>query len=226
MLIAGGEAWLKDRGCGRSWGRFWDSTPAGDMAPWKPKPGDLACDGEETCEVGVAWNCGEGTPYAPSRCEIPNASGFAAMPAGCRWLRAPAGAVLGGMGLALGGAPGAPVFNRSSACTSMPRVGVSEGSEGQGRVGEGAIPFSSKMRSSSEFLYRSIKHSSAALRWLCCKLCRDSSLRLMVVSSWRIYSVLRSRKAAWAWRLRCLRSSEVAYIWGRVRIGRRDCHTV
>lgn len=60
----------------------------------------------------------------------------------------------------------------------------------------GYIPFSNRMRSSKEFLYRSIRHSSAALRWLCCRLCKDSSLRLMVVSSCRIYSVRRSRKAA------------------------------
>lgn len=87
---------------------------------WKPNPGDLACDGEETCEVGVAWNCGDGMPYAPSRWDMPNASDLEAMPAGWRWLRAPVGAALGGMWFALGGAPGAPVFKRSSACTSMP----------------------------------------------------------------------------------------------------------
>ena len=95
------------------------------MAPWKPKPGDLACEGEETWEVGVAWNCGDGMPYAPSRCDIPNVSGFEAMPAGCRFERAPTalGADFGGIGFALGGAPGAPVFKRSSACTSMPDGG-------------------------------------------------------------------------------------------------------
>lgn len=93
------------------------------MAPWNPKLGDLACEGEETWEVGVAWNCGDGIPYAASRCDMPNVSGFEAMPAGCRWFgRAPTAlsAAFGAIGFALG-APGAPVFRRSSACTSMPR---------------------------------------------------------------------------------------------------------
>jgi hypothetical protein len=65
MLMPGGEVWwLKLRGCGSSCGRFvpCESTATGEMAPWKPKPGDLACDGDETWEVGVAWNCGDGMP--------------------------------------------------------------------------------------------------------------------------------------------------------------------
>lgn len=71
-------------------------------------------------------------------------------------------------------------------------------------------PFSIRILSRSEFLYRSIRHSSAALLWLCCRDWRVSSLRLMVDSSCLMYSVLRSRKAAWACLLRCLRSSDVA----------------
>lgn len=74
----------------------------------------------------------------------------------------------------------------------------------------GNSPFSSRILSSNEFLYRSIKHSSAAVRWLCCRDCRPSSLRLMVASKWRMYSVRRSRKAAWACLFRCFRSSDVA----------------
>lgn len=74
-------------------------------------------------------------------------------------------------------------------------------------------PFSSRTRSSNEFLYRSIKHSSAALRWLCCKFCKFSSWCLMVFSSCLMYSVRRSRKAACACLFLCLRSSDVAYIW-------------
>src|SRR4051794_40881614 len=58
-----------------------------------------------------------------------------------------------------------------------------------------------------------MRHSSAALRWLFCRFCSVSSWCLMVLSSCLMYSVLRSRKAACAWRLRCLRSSEVAYIF-------------
>ena len=141
MLIAGGDVWsLKVRGWGNSCGRPLpcDSTPTGDMPPWKPKPGDLACDGEETCELGVAWNCGDGTPYAPSRCDMPNASDLEAMLAGCLCPgRGPAGpgADLGGPGLALAEEPGAPVFSRSSACTSMPvESRVSHGRRGGGMV--------------------------------------------------------------------------------------------
>lgn len=78
------------------------------------------------------------------------------------------------------------------------------------------VPFSRRIRSSNEFLYRSIRHSSAALRWLCCSVCRVSSLTLMVLSSCFMYSVRRSRNAAWACLFRCLRSSEVAYIWQAV----------
>lgn len=62
-------------------------------------------------------------------------------------------------------------------------------------------------------MYLNIRHSSAAVRWLCCKLARFSSCCCMVVSSCLMYSVRRSRKAAWACRFRCLRSSDVAYIW-------------
>lgn len=55
-------------------------------------------------------------PYGPSRCEE-------AIPGGCLCAaRGPLGPVadFGGMALAFAGAPGAPVFRRSSACTSMP----------------------------------------------------------------------------------------------------------
>ena len=107
-------------------------------------------------------------------------------------------------------------FFLSSACTSMP-----SGASFQHRPWHTprrfgrlmfCLPFSRRMRSSSEFLYRSIRHSSAAERWLCCRFCSVSSWCLMVVSSCLMYSVRRSRKAAWACRLRCFRSSEVAYI--------------
>jgi len=57
-----------------------------------------------------------------------------------------------------------------------------------------------------------MRHSSAAVRWLCWRLVRVSSFCLIVASSCLIYSVRRSRKAACACLLRCLRSSEVAYI--------------
>ena len=75
------------------------------------------------------------------------------------------------------------------------------------------LPFSSKIRSRREFLYRSIKHSSAAARWLACRLCNVSSRCWMVASNCLIYSVRRSRNAAWACRFLCLRSSDVAYIY-------------
>jgi hypothetical protein len=78
------------------------------------------------------------------------------------------------------------------------------------------LPFSSKILSSREFLYRSIRHSSAAVRCVICRFCKVSSWCFMVLSSCLMYSVRRSRKAAWAWRLRCLRSSEVAYILRRL----------
>lgn len=168
MLMPGGEVWLlKVRGCGNSWGRpFCESTPTGDMPPWKPNPGDLTWDGEDTCEVGVAWNCGDATPYAPSRCDMPKASGLEAIPAGCLCPgRGPGGpgADLGGIGFAFAEAPGAPVFKRSSACTSIP--GLSSQSFGvQLMVWEVDPPFSRRIRSNREFLYRNIKHSSAALR--------------------------------------------------------------
>lgn len=77
------------------------------------------------------------------------------------------------------------------------------------------VPFSNKILSSKEFLYRSIRHSSAANLWLCCKLWSASSCCLIVVSSCLMYSVRRSLKAACAWRFLCLRSSEVAYIFIR-----------
>lgn len=77
-------------------------------------------------------------------------------------------------------------------------------------AGRRVTPFSIRTRSSNEFLYRSIRHSSAALRWLCCSVRNVSSFSLIVASSCLIYSVLRSRKAAWACLFRCLRSSEVA----------------
>lgn len=55
-----------------------------------------------------------------------------------------------------------------------------------------------------------MRHSSAAFRWAVCRLCRFCSWIWIVSSSCLMYSVRRSRKAAWAWRFRCFRSSEVA----------------
>jgi len=104
---------------------------------------------------------------------------------------------------------GLPVFARSSACTSIPTAAIRWLHELSRLV---SIPFSSRILSSKEFLYRNIKHSSAALRWAVCRLCRLVSCTRMVSSSCLIYSVLRSLKAAWAWRFLCLRSSDVAYI--------------
>lgn len=103
-----------------------------------------------------------------------------------------------------------PVLMASSAWTSTPRH-VSDRSwiAAQRRT----IPFSSKILSRREFLYRSIRHSSAAVRWLCWRVVSCSSLCLMVASSCLMYSVRRSRKAAWACLFRCFRSSDVAYIW-------------
>ena len=55
-MLIGGEVWLIFRECDsiceRCWA--WGSTPTGDIAPWKGKPGDLAWDGEETWDGGVA----------------------------------------------------------------------------------------------------------------------------------------------------------------------------
>jgi hypothetical protein len=62
-MLIGGEAWLMLRECDNTCERACcGSTPTGDMAPWNPKPGDLACDGDETWDEGVAWNCGDGIP--------------------------------------------------------------------------------------------------------------------------------------------------------------------
>lgn len=58
-----------------------------------------------------------------------------------------------------------------------------------------------------------MRHSSAAERWLCWRVDRVSSFCLIVASNCLIYSVRRSRKAACACRLRCFRSSDVAYIY-------------
>lgn len=54
-----------------------------------------------------------------------------------------------------------------SRCQRCKGLRIAENQEGR--------PFSKRILSSNEFLYRSIKHSSAADRWLCCKLCNCSS---------------------------------------------------
>jgi hypothetical protein len=72
-------------------------------------------------------------------------------------------------GMRVGPKFGLPPFALNSACTSIPVILVSVvvGHSQESRPRDRRLPFSSRMRSSKEFLYRSIRHSSAALRWLC-----------------------------------------------------------
>lgn len=78
-----------------------------------------------------------------------------------------------------------------------------------------STPFSTKILSKSEFLYRNIKHSSAFCSFSINKRLRSAERATASSSSSLIYSVRRSRKAAWAARLRCLRCSGV-WSWGCV----------
>lgn len=79
-------------------------------------------------------------------------------------------------------------------------------------------PFSRRILSNSEFLYLIIKHSSVAWEWAVWERWRSALWVATDSSSSCMYSVRRSRNAAWACRFRSLRCSAVECIYRAVSV--------